>query len=364
MAASIPVPQLRRRLLAWYDRNARDLPWRGRDVYGVWVSETMLQQTRVDVVVPYYQRWMQAWPDVRDLAQARPDDVARRWAGLGYYARARNLHAAAGIVARTGWPRDLAGWRSLPGVGPYTAAAVTSIALQQPNACVDGNVVRVVARLSGEGGDVRTAATRRRIESLAQAWLAPRRPGDWNQAMMDLGATVCTPRKPQCARCPVAPLCAARQRGDPARIPAIARAKPARVERKAFALVERRGRILLVRQDKGLLAGTWLLPGGTAPHGLAAAVAQQTGQAIDVAAVRGRARHVFSHRVWTMSLHGATLRTGKAAASPAARDPGVEVRWVAWRDLDAEALPTAMRTLLAAAGTAAKPKSKGGSATP
>src|SRR5687767_5998841 len=186
----------------------------------------MLQQTRVDVATPHYLRWMARFRTVESLAAASEEDVLRQWAGLGYYSRARNLHAAAKAVARDGWPSTQQGWRALPGVGPYTAAAVASIAQGQPVACVDGNVVRVVARLANDDGDVGTAAVAARIAARAQAWLAPRNPGDWNQAMMDLGATVCTPRAPRCDACPVADLCAARAAGTQALLPRKGKAKP------------------------------------------------------------------------------------------------------------------------------------------
>ncbi|MEK6976200.1 MAG: A/G-specific adenine glycosylase [Candidatus Thermoplasmatota archaeon] len=346
------VPALRRRLLAWYRANARDLPWRGRDVYGVWVSEVMLQQTRVDVATPHYLRWMARFPTVQALAAASEEEVLRNWAGLGYYSRARNLHAAAKMVARDGWPATLAGWRALPGVGAYTAAAAASIAQGQPHACVDGNVVRVVARLAGDGGDVGKAATRTRIAARAQAWLAPRSPGDWNQAMMDLGATVCTPRAPRCDACPVATLCAARAAGTQGRLPRKARAKPPVAEERAVAVVRHRGKVLLVRGPRGLLAGMWSLPGGPLDGtSLAAIVQHQTGVRVRTSGETATAVHHFSHRTWRMTVQAARVVPGRTG-TPA--PPTHEARWVADTDLAAEAIPTATRVALAALAT--KPK--------
>jgi len=244
----------RRKLLSWYRRNRRDLPWRRTsDPYAIWISEIMLQQTRVAAVVPYYERFLARFPDVRALAKARLDQVLALWSGLGYYRRARHLHAAAREVLRNGFPRTEAEWRNLPGIGPYAAAAISSIAFGERAAAVDGNVVRVLSRLHATNGPVR---------ELARAWLSPRSPGDHNQALMELGATVCTPRAPSCPRCPLTSSC--RGRSDPTRYPK-PRAKPRITEeRLAVALIVRDGRVQLVRRSPdGLLAGMWELPPAT-----------------------------------------------------------------------------------------------------
>ncbi len=351
------VPALRRRLLAWYRKERRDLPWRGRDVYGVWVSEVMLQQTRVDVATPYYLRWMERFPTVQSLAKAKEEDVLRLWAGLGYYSRARNLHAAAKTVAAKGWPTDIVGWRALPGVGPYTAAAISSIAQGQPNACVDGNVVRVVARLSDEHGDVAKAQVRDGIEAKAQEWLAPRAPGDWNQAMMDLGATVCVPRTPRCGACPVVDLCAAHAEGTQGLLPRKAKGRKPIEEQRSVAVVRRRGKVLLVRPSQGLLAGLWALPGGPAHETLEASVLRQAGVRIRHGPAQAHAVHQFSHRTWRIAVHH-----GEVVASPGGAVH--ETRWVREADLHAEAVPAATRVALAAAGVApAATKAKSGRAS-
>jgi A/G-specific adenine glycosylase len=243
----------RRKLLAWYGKNRRDLPWRRtRDPYAIWVSEVMLQQTRVAAVVSYYERFLRRFPDVGTLARARIDTVLTLWSGLGYYRRARHLHAAARILRREGFPRTAAAWRRLPGVGPYTAAAVASIAFGEPVAVVDGNVTRVLSRLHALDDG-------RPVTDLAQAWLSPRAPGDFNQAVMELGATVCTPRAPECAGCPLRTACDGKE--TPERYPAPrARARPVR-ERRAVAFACRDGRVFLTRRNgTGLLAGMWDLP--------------------------------------------------------------------------------------------------------
>ena len=255
------VADFRRALLAHFHETRRALPWRiGRTPYGVMVSEFMLQQTRVDTVVPYYERWMRRFPDWGALARADLDDVILEWKGLGYYSRARNLHRAARLVReRHGGrlPDDPEALRALPGVGEYTAGAVASIAFGRAVPAVDGNVRRVLARLL----DIeRPGAARLRRE--AARLLDPERPGDFNEAMMELGATVCTPRGPLCAECPVARWCRARAAGTVGERPA--RRRRARVRREEYAvavLVDEAGRTLLARRPpEGLLAGMWEFP--------------------------------------------------------------------------------------------------------
>ena len=203
-------------MLEWYEHNRRDLPWRRtRDPYRILVSEIMLQQTRAEVVIPYYQRFLKRFPDAGTLAQAKEADVLACWSGLGYYSRARNLQAAArAITATEGFPRDYASLRALPGVGPYTAAAVSSIAFDQPCAVLDGNVLRVLARITNDSSDIASARTRAGFQRVADGLLAPECPGEFNQAMMELGATICLPRVPTCSFCPVAEFCEARKAGS------------------------------------------------------------------------------------------------------------------------------------------------------
>lgn len=253
------VPALRRALLRWWDAHRRDLPWRGtRDAYRIWVSEIMLQQTRIEVVVPAYRRFLRAFPTLARLARADEESVLSQWSGLGYYTRARSLHRAARVLHAAGrpFPRQLEAALALPGVGAYTAAAVLSIAYGEPHAAVDGNVARVLARL------FRLPAADTRGEphaALAGALLARRRPGDWNQAMMELGQTICTPRAPECGRCPAARWCEARLHDAVARHPAPRIRRPPERRRLRLAVVrDAGGRLLLERGAFRHLPHMWL----------------------------------------------------------------------------------------------------------
>lgn len=261
-------------LLAWYDDHARDLPWRAHpanrapghkiDPYHVWLSEIMLQQTTVAAVISYFQRFTSLWPDIHALANAHDDDVMATWAGLGYYARARNLLATARIVSREmggAFPQKLDALMKLPGIGPYTAAAIRSIAFDKPANVVDGNVERVMARLFNVEEPLETAKPK--LKSLAGELVPETRPGDYAQALMDLGATICKPTPANCPACPLNMSCLARQEGSPERLPLRLPKKPKPV-RRGFAYVcrtESGGWILERRPDKGLLGGTLGWPG-------------------------------------------------------------------------------------------------------
>ena len=275
---SADLPAFETQLLSWFAENKRDLDWRRtRDAYRVWISEIMLQQTRVAAVLPYYRRFLERFPTIDALARARPDAVLRSWAGLGYYSRARNLHRAAKeILARHGgeFPRRIEDALALPGIGHYTAAAVLSIAYGEPHAVLDGNVARVLARLGAMRGDLRRPKRWRALGEVAKALLptqgAPAAgapaggAGDWNQAMMELGATVCTPREPRCEACPVARWCRARALGIALRLPAPRRKpKPVRLALSAAILLDPLGRTLLVRQKSehsALFSSLWQFP--------------------------------------------------------------------------------------------------------
>lgn len=252
------------KLTKWYDGARRDLPWRRTaDPYSILVSEIMLQQTRAQAVIPYYERFIERFPAVQDLAGADEAEVLQRWSGLGYYQRARNLQKAARwIVERGGFPREYDAIRELPGVGAYTAAAVASIAFGAGRAVVDGNVMRVISRFTGDAADIGVHATRMRFEKAAEGLLDRRNPGRFNQAMMELGATVCLPRNPLCLLCPVSADCLARQQGKQAQLPVkLKRAAPVRIE-ATLLMIERGGCILLWQRGAGSrrLAGFWELP--------------------------------------------------------------------------------------------------------
>jgi A/G-specific adenine glycosylase len=255
--------RFRRALLGWYDSSRRDLPWRqSRAFYPVWLSEIMLQQTRVEAVIPYYLRFLARFPTPAALAAAPESDVLAAWSGLGYYSRARNLQRAARQLAARGLPATYEEVLSLPGAGPYTAAAIASIALDLPHAAVDGNVMRVISRLTDDATEISSAVAKRRFATEANALLHRGRPGDFNQAMMELGATICVPRSPDCAACPVAAFCAARAAGRERELPVKLKKPAAREVRVDLALLQSGDRILLVKRSSSerRLADFWELP--------------------------------------------------------------------------------------------------------
>jgi A/G-specific adenine glycosylase len=312
-----PVPDIRATLLTWYDAHARALPWRapprsGRraDPYRVWLSEVMLQQTTVPHAAPYFLRFTERWPTVSDLAAADDDTVMAAWAGLGYYARARNLLACARAVAGQHggvFPDTEAGLLALPGVGAYTAAAVAAIAFDRPANVVDGNVERVMARLFA----VKTPlpAAKPELKRLAAIFVSDHRPGDWAQALMDLGATVCRPKSPLCDACPVAEGCAARAEGDPARYPLRApkTVRPVRYGH-VYVLRDEQGRIGLVRRPKtGLLGGMMGLPTGDWASDASMDLPPVDATWIDA----GSVEHAFTHFALKLKVRAAE---GRAAA--------------------------------------------------
>jgi A/G-specific adenine glycosylase len=294
-------------LLKWYDCHARDLPWRLRsgrpDPYRVWLSEIMLQQTTVAAVGPYFTRFLERWPTVEALAAAPRDELLGAWAGLGYYSRARNLHAAAQRMAAEGVPTSEAGWRALPGVGPYTAAAIAAIAFGEATNVVDGNVERVMARLYAVETPLPEAKPQ--LRALAAALVTADRPGDWAQALMDLGATVCTPRSPKCGVCPWSSHCAALASGAPEGYPSRA-AKAERPRRYGAAFrIERDGELWLVRRpDKGLLGGMAALPTTEwrAKKWSRAEVLKQAPVAGDWKKI-GAIEHVFTHFALALDVY-------------------------------------------------------------
>lgn len=340
-----------RLLLAWYDRARRDLPWRAAagvraDPYRVWLSEIMLQQTTVAAVIPYFDRFVARWPDVRALAAAPLDDVLAMWQGLGYYARARNMKKCAETVARDlggVFPASSQALRALPGIGPYTAAAIAAIAHDEAATVVDGNVERVVARLFAVTDAL--PAAKAQLRALAATLTPTMRAGDYAQAMMDLGATVCVPRAPRCGDCPLRGGCRALARGIAADLPGRAR-KPVRPVRRAVAwlALNRRGEVALRRRpDTGLLGGMWEVPSSawqvdgdfSAPppvparwHGAGPVV------------------HVFTHFRLELEVRRATL-PDKALARF-----GKDAKWVACEDLAVHALPSVMKKVILAGAPA------------
>jgi A/G-specific adenine glycosylase len=343
----VRVRSLRTRLLAWYDREKRALPWRrDRDPYRVLVSEFMLQQTRVDVVAPYFERWLARWPTLGDLAAASVDDVLAAWSGLGYYRRARSLHALARrVVEEHGGaiPSRATDLLDLPGVGPYTAAAIASIAFDEPVAVVDGNVERVLSRLLCDqrpAGAARRAsieeAARRLVtgmdDDVGAQPLEARRAGDWNQAMMELGAVVCLPGDPQCILCPWAKTCVGNRAGLAADLPK-RREKKAPVDVVLRAALVRCGdAFLLVRRPEGsLLSGLWELPtsdDGEDVAALASRVTDVVGADVRLAPeATGVFRHTITNRRITVHVHEATVDAQGVRAS------GDGVVWIAAQEL-------------------------------
>jgi len=364
-AARIPAPvpkplsaaalaELREALLAWYRANRRDLPWRAgegeaADPYRVWLSEVMLQQTRVETVVRYYERWLERFPTLAALADAPLDDVLKAWEGLGYYSRARNFHSAVREVqARHGGevPDDPAAFGALPGVGRYTEGAVMSIAFGRPAPIVDGNVRRVFARWTDDPDP-----------SVTELWamaarLAPgRAPGELNQALMELGATVCTPRKPRCGVCPARGRCRARLAGTQEERPAPKQAKPLPHEDTAVAVVERDGRLLLVRRPvDARLGGMWAFP-CTVRHrgesvGAAAerAVREGVGLTVRSGAEIGAVRHVFTHV--RVTYHAVRCTSSEGDPLPLRYDAWA---WVEPDEVRDYALPVAQQRIAALA---------------
>ena len=293
-------------LLAWYRSGHRELPWRATtDPYRIWVSEIMLQQTRAQAVIPYYERFLARFPTVEALAAASEQDVLALWAGLGYYSRARNLRRAAQAIAETGvFPRDYQAIRALPGIGDYTAAAIASIAFQLPHAVLDGNVLRVVARVENDAGDIGSVRTRERFRTIAGEWLDASAPGHFNQALMELGATVCLPRNPLCRLCPIAECCRARAAGTAGQLPVkLRKVEPVRLE--GTLLVIRRGTRVLLRQreaSSSRMAGFWDLP---TPEDLPGA---RAGRPL------GEIRHTITHHHYRLSVRQAAAPPGRLSA--------------------------------------------------
>ncbi|MBP6016555.1 MAG: A/G-specific adenine glycosylase [Candidatus Promineofilum sp.] len=312
-------------LLDWWDEGHADLPWRqSKDAYAVWVAEIMLQQTQIATVIPYYERWMARFPTVEALAAAPLGDVLKFWEGLGYYSRARNLHAAAAIVLRDHagrLPETVAGLMKLPGIGRYTAGAIASIAYDVPAPILDGNVVRVLSRLYDVAEDVTQPATRRRLWKLAEEMLPPTRPGDFNQALMELGQQICVPQNPRCLICPLRAPCLARQRGTQLERPV----RPPRRATPHFDVVAaiiwrdgvpaRQGNFLIAQRPlEGLLGGLWEFPGGkvepgeTSADALRREIREELALEVRPGAFVIEVAHAYTHfRITLRAFHAAFL---------------------------------------------------------
>jgi A/G-specific adenine glycosylase len=344
--------RIREALLAWYGASRRRLPWRlTRDPYRIWVSEVMLQQTQVATAVPYYHRFLKRFPDLETLAQADLQEVLKLWEGLGYYARARNLRRAAALVrAEHGGrvPRSWEGFRRLPGVGDYIAAAVLSIAFEAPHAVVDGNVKRVLARLFAIEDAANSAAAKAVFREAAEGLLERRRPGDFNQAVMELGALVCTPRAPRCASCPLGGFCRAHARGEESAYPR--RKAPRKVPEALIAVgvVRRNGRLLITRRrPEGLLGGLWEFPGGKVREGedpraaCARELLEEVGLKVAVGGRLARVRHAYSHLRIVMEVFWCRAPAGRVRLNGP-----VDFRWVRAQELARYPFPGANRKFM------------------
>ena len=367
---------IRRKLLRWYDRNKRDLPWRRRagNPYAQWVAEVMLQQTRVETVVAYYDRFMKRFPNIKSLAGARHDTVLKHWEGLGYYRRIHHLHEAARLLHKghRKIPTTAAELRKLPGIGDYTASAIASIAYGEPVAAVDGNVARVVARLRGITADILTPIGRRRVQTAVTQLLSKVRAGDFNQAWMDLGSSICTPKSPNCDACPLVSHCSAVATGRVGFLPVRRRKKPPRSVEFVVGVFIRDGGWLLRRRPRGgLWSGLWEFPtielnltgnsntraAGFSPRGvtngettvhteqLLHELAQQCHLTLeDKPICAGMVRHQLTHMTLTFHVYVALCGDNRVAGTN-----GRPVRWVTSRGLSRISISTAHRKVLSAA---------------
>lgn len=329
-----------RLLLEWYDRGHRQMPWRGlTDPYAIWVSETMLQQTRVETVIGYFSRFMARFPTVADLAAADEAEVLKLWEGLGYYSRARNLHKGAQqVMERFGgvMPDTVEKLLTISGIGPYTAGAVASIAFSRAVPAVDGNVIRVVSRVNGLRESMGQTSAKKQLEALAAAMVDPNRPGDYNQAVMDLGATVCTPGTPDCAVCPLQSVCDAYAKGDAEELPKLEKKKPPKELNYDVLILRQNGRAVLSQRKEKLLEGLYVFPmleGHDEPEAIRQRAAQQTGLLLTTPVRIGEGHHVFTHRIWRMNIYLADAE-GECKAPYA---------FYSLEDMEKITIPTAMR---------------------
>ena len=351
---STDMPAISHRLLDWYERHRRDLPWRQtREPYAIWVAEIMLQQTRVDTVIGYYERFLLRFPTLDALAEAPLDDVLKAWEGLGYYARARNLHAAARMIHNeldSRLPRSLENLQRLPGVGRYTAAAIASIAFGQDALALDGNLRRVLCRIFSIDDDPGRPSTQRRLEALGLAMLPPGRASDFNQALMDLGALVCTPSRPRCLICPLMNLCQAQQEGIQEALP-IRATRTFRPHRDVTAgvIYDTQGKFLITRRHlDGLLGGLWEFPGGKRRPGerlvacLRREIIEELAIEIEIGDLLCRVEHSFTHFFMTLYAYRCEWLGGEPQCLGCD-----DLRWVTLDQLDAFPFPVADQKIIA-----------------
>ena len=344
---SADIEYLRKQLLIWYTKEQRDLPWRrSKDPYRIWVSEVMLQQTKVNTVIPYYRRFLNRFPDIETLARSSQQDVLKIWEGLGYYARARNFHRAADAVLTEFNSRIPATWKefcSLPGVGDYIGAAVLSIAFEQPYAVVDGNVKRVLARLFKISKPVNVSASLKTYQAVAAEILDPTRPGEYNQAVMELGALICKPRDPDCRQCPVGKVCQAYQTQTIDQYPQKIKKRPTPQYRIAVGVVFKNGRVLITRRKQdGLLGGLWEFPGGkiksgeTAEQACIREIKEEVNLSVAVDSHLTQVKHAYTHFKIVMDVYCCRYVSGRVRLSGP-----VDFHWVRIDEIDKFPIPKA-----------------------
>jgi A/G-specific adenine glycosylase len=349
-----PTMQITQPLLAWWDHDHADLPWRAtRDPYAIWVAEIMLQQTQITTVIPYYERWLARFPTVQDLAAASLDEVLKLWEGLGYYSRARNLHAAARTVVNEldgQIPTTATGLMKLKGIGRYTAGAIASIAFDEPAPILDGNVIRVLSRLTDLPDDVTTTATKNKLWQLAETLVPTERPGDFNQALMELGQQICLPANPRCLLCPLSQFCLARERGTqlerPCRPP---RKNTPHYEVVAGVIWNDTHFLIAQRPLTGLLGGLWEFPGGkqepgeTLPQALQREIREELAIEIEVGDHLTSIKHAYTHfRITLHAFHA--VHTGGTPQHLGVADHA----WVTLADLDNYAFAVTDQKIIAA----------------
>lgn len=343
-------PEFSRLLLTWYRRQGRSLPWRkNKEPWRVWVSEIMLQQTTVDTVIPYYEKFLRQFPSPKKLAAATETEAVKAWEGLGYYRRVRHLRKAAAVVAREGFPTSMIAWRELPGIGPYTSAMLASILHEEPEAALDGNLLRVGARLFNIHLNVDTPVGRQKIRTLLQQTFFSRDPGSVNQALMDLGASICRPGRPLCQECPLRKVC--KGSGKAHTLP-IRKKRPVTLPLKvAVALIQRKdGKFLLdLRSDKVVMGGLWEFPGGkieegeSPEEGLMREIKEETGLTLRLVRKLPTVNHAYTRFRVKLFPYLCTVKSGRARP----KDKAVaQLRWFLPAEFPKLAMPAGSRKIL------------------
>lgn len=340
-------------LLDWYTKNKREMPWRNTsDPYKIWISEVMLQQTRVDTVIPYYNRFLNQFPGIQDLADASQQTVLKMWEGLGYYSRARNMHKAAQEVVseyNSEFPDTYGELLNLKGIGPYTAAAISSIAFNRKQAVLDGNVIRVLSRYFGIKDDVRRSKVKKEIQEIADTLIPEENPGDFNQSVMELGATVCTPKNPACGSCPLSIDCIAYKSAETEIIPYKSPKKKIPHHQIGVGMITNdKGELLIaLRPEEAMLGGLWEFPGGKKekgeqlPQTVQRELNEELGVRVDVGEKFMELKHAYSHFKITLHAYWCTINSGTPEPKSS-----TELNWVTLDEIDDYPFPKANKVLI------------------